>query len=169
MCYSKWSGYLDVPMNRLATQTVCYFLFLVWILLTMINPSDDPDKVDWNVYDILAFVWTLGYIISDVQMMHQLTESLRMHSASSKYKVGGNTFPAEKKAVKAAFLISVSAVVQGEDWQVLLQRLLRLPLPQPRPLLQRAGRRVPWLQGGRRVRGAKKMLARIWFKEKHWS
>ncbi len=109
MCYSKWSGYLDVPMNRLATQTVCYFLFLVWILLTMINPSDDPDKVDWNVYDILAFVWTLGYIISDVQMMHQLTESLRMHSASSKYKVGGNTFPAEKKAVKVAFSIRLGS------------------------------------------------------------
>ncbi len=75
-CLSGWSDHLTVPVNRLMTQIVCYLLFIVWIILTLVNPSDTPDKVDGNVYDIMAAVWALGYIFSDMQMMYQVLQDV---------------------------------------------------------------------------------------------
>ncbi len=69
---SSLTNFLSVPVNRLMTQIACYLMFIVWIILTLVNPSDDPDKVDGNSYDILAAVWALGYILLDVQMMYQV-------------------------------------------------------------------------------------------------
>ena len=63
---------LRLPSNRLVTQTCCYLLFMLWLLLTLINPEDEPGSIDPDAYDVMAAVWALGYILSDVQMMCQV-------------------------------------------------------------------------------------------------
>ena len=65
---------LNLPSNRLITQTCCYLLFMLWLLLTLINPRDKPGSIDPDAYDVMAAVWALGYILSDVQMMCQVTK-----------------------------------------------------------------------------------------------
>jgi len=85
-CLASLANHFSVPANRMVANFSCLFFFIVWIVLTLINPSDNPDKIDGNFYDIAAALWVVGYIASDVQMMCQLADSVRCKRNATVYK-----------------------------------------------------------------------------------
>ena len=58
---------LATPRNRLVSHAASYFFFLILILLTILNPDDDPDKLDWNWYNYLMPFFTLGFLFIDIE------------------------------------------------------------------------------------------------------
>lgn len=74
---------LRVPLNRLISQTASLAVFIAWVILTQVNPSDSNGRWDPNYYDIFAALWAFGYISADIQVMRQMSSSLRAPPSSS--------------------------------------------------------------------------------------
>ena len=56
-----------IPRNRLGSHAASYFFFLILILVNILNPDDDPDKLDWNWYNYLMPFFTLGFLFIDIE------------------------------------------------------------------------------------------------------
>ena len=50
----------SVPKNRCSSDIVCHLALICLIILTMVNPHDEPHKLDIDWYDVCLLVWTFG-------------------------------------------------------------------------------------------------------------
>ena len=100
--FIQWfSKGLKIPVNRLIFAIACYILFLLWIMLTMLNPLDKPDERDLSPYDVLAFIWCLGYILSDLMYIFQLSKSVK-NNGHPWYE---DLYPRIRKGLSNGFLV----------------------------------------------------------------
>jgi hypothetical protein len=68
---------LDAPVNRLVSQASAYLIFVVCIILTLANPADTPNKLDFDPYDVMSFVYALGFLVADCEQMYNLARSAK--------------------------------------------------------------------------------------------
>ena len=65
---SRASRNLDVPVNRLISQSSSFLIFICMVLLTQTNPIDGLAEWDINFYDACAVIWAVAYILADLQV-----------------------------------------------------------------------------------------------------
>ena len=68
---------LDVPVRRLASHYAMDILFVVLVIITLSNPSDEPGVLDLDAYDYLSHVMVIGHIFCDLEKMTQMSWSVR--------------------------------------------------------------------------------------------
>ena len=78
----KWLvTFLSLPVNRLLLACEGFLVFLLWIYLAVINLEDTDNKLDIDFYDYCAGIWTLGYIVADIEVRYStyLLRSVKVH------------------------------------------------------------------------------------------
>jgi hypothetical protein len=53
--------HFSVPVNRCISDFSSHLLFILFILLTMINPNDEENVLDVNWYDAFLVIWAVGF------------------------------------------------------------------------------------------------------------
>jgi hypothetical protein len=75
--HKELSRNFTIPVNCLVSQVSCYILFLVWIFLTVFDPMP---HVPW--YKFLSCVYAVGYIVADLELMIQLSQTVTTGSST---------------------------------------------------------------------------------------
>ena len=68
---------LEVPVRRLASHYAMDIFFVILVIITLSNPSDEPGVLDVDSYDVLSLVMVVGLTFSDLEKMIQLSWHVR--------------------------------------------------------------------------------------------
>jgi hypothetical protein len=57
-----------IPFNRFVAHFTSHLIYTSLILLVAINPNDEPGQIEMDWYDYLTVLYTLAYLLADVQV-----------------------------------------------------------------------------------------------------